>query len=227
MTGLRRKQRKNSPQSTKSYYPVYLNLRGRTCVLIGGGKVAERKCISLLKAGADVTVISPFITKKIEDYKNKGMIKHICRSYRKGDLRSAYIVIAATDSEETNRNVYEELKGKNVLFNVVDNPELCTFIVPSIVERGNLKIAISTGGISPAVSKQLRKELEVLYSKDFSRYLNLLEDLRGQIKDRIKDRQEREDLLRQLASPEFINILREKGFKAAKEKILSTLSIQL
>lgn len=224
MIGSRKRQKKNSPQSNRSYYPVYLDLKDKKCIIVGGGRVAERKCRSLIKNGADVTVISPSITKRLEDYKRKGEIRHLPRFYRKGDTRSAFLVIAATDSQEINKKVYSEAMAKNILLNVVDNPELCNFIVPSVFERRDLKIAISTGGSSPAVAKRIRKELEALYNQEFSKYLNFLKRVRGRIKDRVKKRKGREDILNYLSSPEILSILREKGFRAVKKKIMNTLS---
>lgn len=224
MTGLQKRQKKNSPQSNKSYYPIYLDLRGKRCIIVGGGRVAERKCLSLMKNGADVTIISPYITKRLEDYKRKGKITHLSRSYRKGDIRSAFLVIAATDSQEINKKIYSEAIAKNILLNVVDNPELCNFIVPSVFERGDLKIAISTGGSSPALAKRIRKELEVLYNQELSKYLNFLKKIRGQIKDNVKTRKKREGILNYLSSPEILGILREKGFLAVKKRIMNKLS---
>lgn len=227
MTGSLKRQKKNSPQSSKSYYPIYLDLKGKKCFVIGGGKVAERKCLSLVKNGADVTVISPSTTKRLETFIKKGKIKHIPRLYKRGDIKSAFLVIAATDSQEINRRIHAEVRNRNILLNVVDSPELCNFIVPSVFTRGDLKIAISTGGTSPAIAKRIRKELEVLYNTEFSRYLGFLKEIRSQIKEGIENRGNREDLLNYLASNEVLNLLRKKGFKVAREKIIHALSNRL
>lgn len=224
MTGSQKRQKKNSLQPNRSYYPVYLDLKGKKCIIIGGGRVAERKCRSLIKHGADVTVISPDITKRLADYKRKGKIRHLTRLYRKGDIESAFLAIAATDSQEINERVYTEATDKNILLNVVDNPDFCNFIVPSVFERGNLKIAISTGGASPAVAKRIRKEIEALYNREFSKYLNFLKRIRGLIKDSVKKREERENIFDYLSSPEILRILRKKGFRAVKERIINKLS---
>lgn len=224
MTGSQKRQKKNSPQSNRSYYPVYLDLKGKKCIIVGGGRVAERKCRSLIKTGADVTVISPRITKRLEDYKRKGKIRHLPRLYKRGDIESAFLAIAATDSQEINERVYTEATDKNILLNVVDNPDFCNFIVPSVVERGDLKMAISTGGASPAVARRIRIEIEALYNREFSKYLNFLKRLRGLIKEEVKKRKEREAIFNYLSSPEIFSILREKGFRAVKERIMNSLS---
>ncbi len=138
-------------------------------------RVAERKILALLKTGADVTVISPEITKRIAGEKLKGRIKHISRQYRKGDVKNTFLVIAATDSQEINKKVSEDAP---CLVNVVDTPSLCNFIVPSVMQRGPLTIAVSTSGISPALSKSIRQELERLYGPEFAEYLQLVEKIR-------------------------------------------------
>jgi precorrin-2 dehydrogenase/sirohydrochlorin ferrochelatase len=193
-----------------NYYPSFLNLIGKRAVVIGGGRVAERKILTLLKADARVTVISPQLTKRIEKEKRKNNIKHISRHYRKGDLKNAFIIIAATDSQAINKHISEDAL---CLVNVVDAPSLCNFIVPSVVKRGPLTIAISTSGVSPAFSKSIRKELEKLYSSEFSRYLKFLEKFRKKAKKEIPDKTKRAAFLKSLASKEMIEMLRKKGFK--------------
>ncbi len=128
-------------QAHNIYYPAFLNLEDKKTVVVGGGKVAERKILGLLNAQAEVTVVSPVITKRLEQEEQKGRIRHICRKYRKGDLKNAFLVIAATDSEDINEKVSRDAP---CLVNVVDTPKFCNFIVPSILQRGPLTIAIST-----------------------------------------------------------------------------------
>ncbi|MEW6002976.1 MAG: bifunctional precorrin-2 dehydrogenase/sirohydrochlorin ferrochelatase, partial [Nitrospirota bacterium] len=133
--------------------------------------MAERRIFSLIKAGADITVISPEITKGIEREKLKGKLKHIPRHYKKGDLKKVFLVISATDSLTINKEVSRDAPS---LLNVVDSPDLCNFIVPSVFKRGPLTIAISTSGVSPALSRSIRRELERLYGTEFTRYLKSL-----------------------------------------------------
>src|SRR4030042_7078930 len=193
-------------KSHRYYYPAFLNLKGKKTVVVGGGKIAERKILALLKAGADVTVISPEITKRIEQEKLKGRVKNISRQYRRGDSRKAFLVIAATSSQEINRRVSEDA---TCLVNVVDTPSLCNFIVPSVLQRGHLTIAVSTAGISPALSKSIRKELEKLYGPEFAEYLQLLEKIRKKQRAEIRDKKKRTEFLKNLASGEIIKMLRE------------------
>lgn len=202
------------------YYPVFLNLKDRKIVVVGGGKVAERKVFALLRAGADLTVISPEITRKIERERAKGGIKHIRRQYRKGDLRGTFLVIAATDSSVINERISRDAP---YLVNIVDTPHLCNFIVPSVMKRGAMTIAVSTGGISPAFSRAIRKELEKLYGSEFSGYLESLSSIRTEALKCIGDRRKRTEFLKSLASGEMLGILREKGCGEAKRRAVDSL----
>jgi precorrin-2 dehydrogenase/sirohydrochlorin ferrochelatase len=199
-----------NPVMPKAYYPAFLNLKGKIAVVIGGGKVAERKVVSLLKAGSDVKVISPYLTKRIEKEKLRGRIKHIPRQYRKGDLKNAFLVIAATDFPTINDRVSKDAPS---LVNVVDIPDLCNFIVPSVMNRGPLNIAVSTSGVSPALSRSIRKELEKLYGPEFNNYLKLLKKIRSKTLDVIDDRKKRGEFLKAVASEKMMRMLREKGFR--------------
>jgi precorrin-2 dehydrogenase/sirohydrochlorin ferrochelatase len=200
-----------------TYYPAFLNLQGKKTTVVGGGKVAERKILALLKAGADITVVSPEITKRLEREKLKGSIKHIPRQYRKSDVKNTFLVIAATDSEESNKQVSEEAP---CLVNVVDTPSLCNFIVPSVIKRGQLTIAISTSGLSPALSKSIRKELEKLYGPEFAEYVKLLEKIRKMAMSKISDTKKRMEFLKNLVSEKMIEMLREKGFKKVEKALI-------
>jgi precorrin-2 dehydrogenase/sirohydrochlorin ferrochelatase len=196
------------------YYPLLLNLSKKRTVVIGGGKVAERKILPLLKARAQVTIISPDITKKIERMKQQKTIKHIARPYRKGDLRKAFLVIAATDFPNVNEQVSREAP---CLVNIVDTPHLCNFIVPSTMIRGPLNIAVSTSGISPALSRSIRKELQTLYGAEFSQYLQVLKNIRRNAMKMIHDRKKRTEFLKCIASEAMIRKVRGKGLKETKK----------
>ena len=139
------------------YYPVYLNLTGKRCVVIGAGVVAERKVMHLLASDADVTLISPTATDEIEKLTAEGKVRWHQRAYQKGDLAGATLAIAATDDEPVNRQVHTEAERENTLLNVVDVTPLCGFIAPSVVERGPVTVAISTSGSSPALARKLRE----------------------------------------------------------------------
>ncbi len=179
-----------------SYYPAFLNLKGKKCIVIGGGKVAERKAASLLRSGAELTVISPELTARLKKEKAKKRINHVARKYQKGDLKNAFLVIAATASHEINKRASVDAPA---LINVVDTPGLCNFIVPSVVRRGPLTIAISTSGVSPAIAKKIRKELEKLYGSRVTKHLNALKKMRTKVLSEVNDKEKRERLLKKLA----------------------------
>ena len=143
-----------------AYYPVYLNLQGRRCVIIGGGGVAEGKIARLLESGAEIRVISPDATPGIRRMASEGAIQWEPRPYRPGDLAGAFIAIAATNLREVNRRIFDEAEARGVMLNAVDDPPNCSFIAPSIVQRGPVTVAISTGGASPALARKLRESLQ-------------------------------------------------------------------
>jgi precorrin-2 dehydrogenase/sirohydrochlorin ferrochelatase len=221
MTESSKKRKKSSrPSASRQYYPVFLDIAGKKCIIVGGGKVAERKCLPILAAGARVTIISPKITSVLEKQREKGMLRHIGRNYRTGDIRSAFVVIVATDSEEINRKVVSDARAEGVLLNVVDNPSLCNFIVPSVLRRGALTIAVSTGGVSPAMARTIRKRLEGLYGTDFSKYLSFLKDIRIEVMEEIQDKRRRGLLLKELASDGILQVLMQNGFQTARKAAL-------
>jgi siroheme synthase-like protein len=165
-------------------YPIFLvGLEESRCVVVGGGKVAARKVKALLKADAQVTVISPDLCPPLQQLADQGRIEVLGRAYRSGDLREAFLVIAATDDAETNELVWEGAQALGLLVNVVDDPEHCNFIAPSVVRRGPLSLAISTAGHCPAFSRHLRRQLEQAYPPVYSEYVELLGRLREAIVD--------------------------------------------
>lgn len=189
-------------------------------MVVGGGKVAERKVRALIRAGARVKVISPRITDGLARLEKKGLLTHRGRNYRRGDLAGAFLVIAATSSTHANNRVAGDARN---LVNVIDAPSRGNFIVPSVVDRGRLTIAVSTGGASPAVSKAIRKEMEELYGAEFGRYLRFLEKTRRTASVKITDTKTRNAFLRSLASDDRLTTLRNKGFRAVSCEITAAL----
>lgn len=202
------------------YYPAFLDLSDRKAVVVGGGKVAERKVRFLMKAGALVEVVSPAVTMNLKKLDDQGKITHKKRRYRRGDLRDAFIVIAATSSTVVNAKIAQDAR---CLVNIIDMPADGNFIVPSLVRRGNLTIAISTEGVSPAISKAVRKEIEEKYDAEFARYLRFVEVIRKKSVKKIRDVKKRERFLKSLASAEILAMLRNKGFGTASEEVLKAL----
>jgi precorrin-2 dehydrogenase/sirohydrochlorin ferrochelatase len=169
----------------KPYYPVFLDLGRRLCVIVGGGSVALRKARTLADYGADVVVIAPEVSEQLAEMQSEGLITVEQRGYVRGDLADAFLAICATDSEEVNRAVYAEAEERRCLVNVVDVPELCSFIVPSVVRRGGLQLAISTGGAAPAVAKRLRKRLSAELGEEWGDYVTLMGEVRALVLERV------------------------------------------
>lgn len=142
-----------------SYYPVYLNLKGRRCAIIGGGAEAERKAQGLLECSAYVTVISPKATIALQDLANRGLIDWMSKEYQTGDLEGVFLAIAENDEPRVYMEVAREAERRGVLLNVVDTTDLCSFIAPAVVRRGDVTFAISTSGLSPALARRLKEEL--------------------------------------------------------------------
>jgi len=139
------------------YYPAYLDLTGKRCVVIGAGVIAERKVLQLLASAADVTLVSPTATDDLQRLVGEEKVRWIRRTYVRGDLAGAMLAIAATDDEDVNQQVHAEAECEKTLLNVVDVTPLCGFIAPSVVERGPVTVAISTSGTSPALARKLRE----------------------------------------------------------------------
>src|ERR1700722_9456558 len=163
------------------YIPIFLDVTGRECVVVGGGEVAARKVESLLEAGARVTVVSPHLSPPLESLAANGSMTHIARDYQRGDIRGCVLVYAATDDPKLHRELAAEARALGIPVNVVDVPELCTFIAPAVVKRGELQIAISTGGASPAFAARLRRNLEDQFGDEYARTLEVLRAARRRL----------------------------------------------
>lgn len=163
------------------YFPINLDIRDRPVIVVGGGDVAARKCAALLAAGARVTVIAPELDERLWTMHECGEIVHLARGFAPGDLTGAFLAFAATDSPEVNRAVAEEARARGVLADIADAPELGAFTLPAVMRRGDLQIAVSTGGKSPALARRIRRELETRYGPEFETALGLLGAVREKL----------------------------------------------
>jgi siroheme synthase-like protein len=166
----------------RAYYPIFLNLKGKKCVVVGGGRVALRKVTTLLDCGADITVISPKPNAELSKLFKKKAIQLVRRNYEPGDLRGAALCIAATHVKKINRKVAEASKKNGALVNVVDDAALSDFIIPSSFRRGDLSVAISTSGMSPALAKKVRAKLEKNIGMEYACLVSLIAEIRSEIK---------------------------------------------
>ena len=172
-------------------YPVNLNLKNRRCLVIGGGKVAERKVAALLQAGAQVTVISPTLTETMAAWAATGRMVHRAEAFSTGNLQWYLLVLCATDSPSVNVQAAKLAKKAGALVNVADQPELCDFTIPARLLQGDLSISVSTGGQSPALARVLRDELAERYGKEYADYLAIVARLRQEWQTTCGSSQER------------------------------------
>ncbi|MDP2744048.1 MAG: bifunctional precorrin-2 dehydrogenase/sirohydrochlorin ferrochelatase [Dehalococcoidia bacterium] len=171
---------------TNPYYPIFLKVKGERCVVVGGGDVAERKVRTLLGCGALPVVVSPSLSSGLRSLADQGMVKVVEREYEAGVLEGSRLVIAATDDTAVNALVVAEAGERGILVNVVDSAELSDFILPSLVQRGDLTVAISTAGRSPALARKLRTVLEQGLGQEYGELALLLSEVRGELKRRGK-----------------------------------------
>lgn len=192
-------------------FPILLNLEGRKCLVVGGGKIAAGKIPSLLRHGAKIAVVAPRAVPAIKHQARRGALNLHLRQFSPGDVKGALLVIAATNSSDVNGAVFRACRKHRVLCNAVDDPKHCDFFYPAVVRRGPLEIAISTSGRSPALAARLRRELGAQFGREWSSWVEHLGAMRRQILDRQMPSSGRRQRLLQLASPEaFHSFLRKR-----------------
>jgi siroheme synthase-like protein len=167
-----------------AYFPILLNIHGKKCVIVGGGPVALRRTKALLECGAIIRIISPSLCSELARLAVGKKITVMSKNYEAEDLLGAFLVIAATDDTETNRKVAKEARKQKVLVNVVDNSRESDFIVPAQLRRGDLTIAVSTGGKSPALSRRIRTSLEKHIGPEYADIVSLVAEVRSGLKDK-------------------------------------------
>ncbi len=192
------------------YHPVFLDLRGRPCVVVGGGAVAQEKVESLLDAGARVTVVSPSLTAALEALAATHEVVHHPRAYRRGDLDDAVLAYVAVEDDAVRAAVAAEAAASRVLVNVVDVPQLSTFISPAVVRRDAVVVAVSTGGASPALARRLREELEERVGPEYGVAATILARVRPIIQSAEPDPQTRARTFARLVDGPLLDALRKR-----------------
>ena len=192
-------------------FPAFLKLAGRRCLVVGAGRVAQEKIEGLLRADADIRVVAPRATRRIESWAHAGKIRWDARKFRGSDLNRAFLVVAATSSPSLHADIHKQAQRRRVLCNVVDDPEHCDFYYGSVVRRGSLQIAISTGGHSPALAQRLRKRFEREFGGEYEQWLEELGAARQVLFAKSISPKRRKALLHRLASEfSFGDFLRRK-----------------
>jgi precorrin-2 dehydrogenase len=202
-----------------TYYPVFLDIHLRPCLVIGGGAVGSRKVDVLVENGAQVTVVSPDVTDRLDTLSQQAVIVLKKRLYRSSDLDGMFLVIGATDDEALNRRISEDAEKRQILCNIVDRPEICSFIVPAIVKRGDLILAISTSGKSPAFAKKLRKELAQQFGEEYGQFLQLMGAIRRKLLAGAHEPEAHKHLFNQIIDEGLLDMIRENK----KERINAVL----
>ncbi len=192
-----------------NYYPVYLDLQNKKCVIIGGGAVGSRKAKGLVECNADVYVVAPVIEESLLALGQKGLVRIHEKAYQARDLEGAFLAFAATGDPQLNQRVFSDAAGKNILCNIADSPKDCHFIVPSVIRRQELTITVSTSGKSPALSKQLRIELEKSYGPEYGEFLKLMGLIREKLLEKEPDIRKRKDIFNRLAQSPLPKLIRE------------------
>jgi precorrin-2 dehydrogenase / sirohydrochlorin ferrochelatase len=201
---------------TRPYYPAILDIAGRRALVVGAGKVGEGKITGLVNAGAVVKVVSLTATPQVERWADEGRIELELRRYESSDLDGRFLVIAATEDNDTNLRVFEDAEQRQMLCNVVDVTHLCNFILPSIVRRGDLAIAVSTSGASPALARRIRISLGECYGDEYAVALELLGSLREELKALYPKPEERKVIFERIVYSELMDLVRAGDAEAVE-----------
>ncbi len=193
-------------------FPMFMKLEGRPCLVVGAGTIGAPKISSLIAAGAVTRVIALSATAEVGEWARAGSLTWEARAFESADLDGVFMVIAATNSRELNAAIFNEARQRNILCNVVDDPEYCDFYYPAVVRRGDLQLAISTNGQSPALAQRIRRELEIQFGPEYGDWLEQLGNIRQQLFASKMNPEERRHLLHELASSAAFEEARAAGF---------------
>lgn len=212
---------------TVRYYPICLDISGKRCVVIGGGSVAERKVERLLACGAHVEVVGKELTPALEAWRGDGRIIHREADFEEAHLAGASLVIGATDDETVNGWVAQSAGVRGIPVNIVDDPARCDFILPSVVERGDLVIAVSTGGKSPALARKVREELEGIYGAEYAILLEILGELREKVIASGSSSAENREGFTAVVRSEILEEIRRKDWTKVGEMISRLVGVEM
>ncbi len=204
-------------------YPVSLDISGRRCVVVGGGNVAERKVLSLLEAGGSVRIISPQVTDTLAGLAADSFVEWLNRGYQSGDLDGALLVFAATDSHEVQDAVVRDANQVGLPVNVADSPDLCSFQVPAVARRGDLTIAVSTNGKSPALAANIREQLQKRFGEEYAVLLRLLSRLRKEILVASPDCAERKILFQNILHDDILQWIKTEQWELLRKHLAAVL----
>ncbi|VAW72208.1 Precorrin-2 oxidase @ Sirohydrochlorin ferrochelatase activity of CysG / Uroporphyrinogen-III methyltransferase, partial [hydrothermal vent metagenome] len=205
------------------FFPIFMDLENRDCLVVGGGRVAARKVALLVRAGAQVEVVSPTLCDLLQQHLDAGEIRHSQRKFDGGDITGKALIIAGTDQQAVNRQVSELAKQHNIPVNVVDQPDLCSFIMPSVINRSPVQVAISTGGHSPVLARLLRARLESYVPASYGRLAKLVESFRDQVKQRFSRVEQRRQFWENALQGEVAELLFAGRDETARDHLQTAL----
>ncbi len=205
-------------------YPVALDVTTKKCVVVGGGKVATRKTKGLLEAGARVLVVSPYVSEQLQELVETQAIQWIEDEYNDKYLKESFLVVAATNERQINHHIAEYCRTQKILVNTVDSAEDSDFIVNACVRRGDLTLAVSTNGKSPALARKIRKDLSKVYGEEYAELVEILAEVRQKVCSKEMDQQIREQFFRNLVYSDLLQLLREGKEKEVRKRVEKCLS---
>lgn len=205
------------------YYPVNLDVTNKHCLVVGGGRVGERKVKSLLGCGAKVLVIAQDVSKHLEALASEGLIEVRLGHYQSSDLKGKFLVIGATDDEDTNQRISQDAESLGVLCNIADRPQACSFVVPATVRQGDLLIAVSTSNKSPAVATWIRQGLEREFGPEYAALLNLMGAVRKRLKAEAKRPEAHKELFERLLNKGLLDMIRQDRTSEVDHLLMSVL----
>ncbi len=206
------------------YFPINVDIREKKCLIVGGGKVAQRKVFSLLEAGASVQVVSPQVTEAIADLAQKGDLKLKLASFEASDMESdTFLVIGATNQPEVQNKVVALAEAQNKLVNIVDQPEHCNFTVPSKLQRGKLTLTISTDGASPGLSRRIREQLEGLFGNEYATLLDWMAETRRDMIEQLETDLDRKEVFDRVLDSDVLDLLKQGKEEEARKLFNSSL----
>jgi len=205
------------------FYPILVDLQGKKALVVGGGKVAQRKIETLLEHGATVQVVAKELTASLEELRGARRIEFLGEEFSETFVDGVFVVFAATDDAALNRRVSRTAQQRSLLVNAVDQPADCNFIVPSVLSRGDLVIAVSTSGKSPAFARKVRVELEQSFGEEYGLFLNLMGNLRKEILRLGLSQEENKSTFEDLVTSDLLTAIREKNWDLASQIIEKVL----
>ncbi|MBW1800570.1 MAG: bifunctional precorrin-2 dehydrogenase/sirohydrochlorin ferrochelatase [Deltaproteobacteria bacterium] len=193
-----------------AYYPIFLDLEGKKVVVVGGGAVAQRKILTLLEYGAVVELVSRDLTPRLKQLITEKKIRQIGREFEKKHLTGAFMVIAATDDAQLNREIGMRAREKGLLINAVDQPEDCNFILPSVLKRGELVIAVSTSGRSPALAKKVRESLEKAFGSEYESLVHMMGRIRKEVLAQKRPTEDNTRIFKEIIASKILDAIKKK-----------------